>query len=1083
MKRTALFFAIFFIASSGFAKSDTGQFEIINNLLSAGDHSYEKSDYDSAFFYYNKALKSTQQPSIPQKYKVKSLLKLGELYLTLGKMEKVKSILDNDAIKNFLTDEEQAENIDILDLNADFLYSLGKYDDSKAEYNRSLELRKRIYGEESLEVADGYNNIAKVIYKLNDYPTATAYFEKALNVRLKLLPPDHQDIGASYNNLAIAYGTRQDLNKSIEYHGKSLQIKLNTLDADHPKLATSYNNIGNLYFNKGDIKRAYDYYTKALEIREKKLGPDHFLLGSTYSGIGACYYKYGIYDKSRQFYDKALAIYINALGSSHVYNASIYSYIGACLFEQNKYNEAIEYWQKAVSIYINTFNKYHADLGQYYNNIARSYMSLQKPDSAIYYARLTEHVKKATYQELGANFAEEYLVLGDVYSNLENDSAEYFYKKAIKHNDGIWGINSKNSVNAKISLAVYYSTKNNFKAADKVFYNALISYGFDINKMNAKDIAEYKEKPKILRILYEFMRHKQNQLHIEKGSDSKTALLAAIALGNQLIDLIVQENAMENVLSSIPSLADNFYKKSVEVIVDLADEKNKEVFNKYAFQIAEKNKSVSLLFNHKESEARSFSSINDKLIKEEQDLKVEISYINDKISEAGDANDSSKILELTDEKFNLLRKHDDIIAKLEKKYPDYYRYKYSRNEVDIQKVQEKLKKNEAIIEYFLTDKQLYTFVISKNDLNIISDNLPEKFFDQIFHIRKGLINFSEKNYQLEEELRSASNVLVKSQLQLLNENIDHLYIVPDGILSYLPFEILYKNSASDYLIFDYNIGYIYSSAIFIRETNREKIKENNSLFAGFAPEYHYNLTAVNSSKSSKSLYTVYRKDEVPLPMANTEVKTIASILDGDAFTGKSTTESFFKENAGKYNVLHLSLHGIIDDDNPLMSSLIFNDEDSINDGYLNAMEIFNLDLNADMVVISACNSGIGQIQKGEGVMSLSRAFAYAGCPSTVMSLWKVSDKSASEIMINFYKHLNKGHEKDKALRLAKLDYLNTTTDPMLKHPFFWATFVPVGNMEPIISKSNNQVWLIIIGVILFLSAVYYVNYQRSRKKL
>ena len=130
-------------------------------------------------------------------------------------------------------------------------------------------------------------------------------------------------------------------------------------------------------------------------------------------------------------------------------------------------------------------------------------------------------------------------------------------------------------------------------------------------------------------------------------------------------------------------------------------------------------------------------------------------------------------------------------------------------------------------------------------------------------------------------------------------------------------------------------------------------------------------------------------------------------------------------------------------------------------------ELYSLSLNADLAVLSACNTGVGNLKKGEGLINVSKAFTYAGVPSTITSLWKVPDKETSQIMVSFYEYLKSGEPKNKALQLAKLDYLNRVEDPFLKHPFYWAGFVISGDISPIKTETNYE-WLIFILILLFI---------------
>ena len=258
-----------------------------------------------------------------------------------------------------------------------------------------------------------------------------------------------------------------------------------------------------------------------------------------------------------------------------------------------------------------------------------------------------------------------------------------------------------------------------------------------------------------------------------------------------------------------------------------------------------------------------------------------------------------------------------------------------------------------------------------------------------------------------------------------------------------------------YLIRDYAIAYAYSSTL---QFDKPKyVKKSKQGFLGFAPSYP-------SKNGQQNYFSALTYNQL-------EVEQIANDLGGTPWTGSTATESMFKQLAPKYRILHLAMHALVDDQNPLYSKLAFSPpQDSIEDGFLHTFEIFNLNLNSDLVVLSACNTGSGKLQKGEGVMSLARGFAYAGCPSILMSHWAVNDQTTVGIMKSFYKHLGEGLEKDEALQQAKLEYLQQA-GAVLAHPYFWAGFVLLGDTSTVEIKSQDYQLMAGLSVILLIGLI------------
>jgi len=378
--------------------------------------------------------------------------------------------------------------------------------------------------------------------------------------------------------------------------------------------------------------------------------------------------------------------------------------------------------------------------------------------------------------------------------------------------------------------------------------------------------------------------------------------------------------------------------------------------------------------------------------------------------------------------------------------------------------------NAASIEYFIADSSLYIFTFTEDQHHFDRVDLPFDFKDQLLTYCE---NLAYPNRPFDDKLGAfiSEHLLGKSfQYFSKNKNLQRLTIIPDTWLGYLPFETLaLPNDPSKLLIENYDVSYAYATHLMLAQKNNN-FQSASKPIATFAPQYE---------KSNELIAQVLRsrvgKTLSDLPGAKKEAELIANLFEGDAYTGVGITESQFRNIATDYKLLHLSMHAEMDDVNPMYSHFIFNtSNDTIHDGILTAAELYNLPLKADLAVLSACNTGFGAIKKGEGIMSLSRAFRYAGVPSTVMSLWKVPDEATSKIMGNFYQFLKEGDTKDSALRRAKLAYLDQAITPEEKHPFYWAGFVATGNMEKI-DLSSSPFWKWGIGGILFFGVVFFAR--------
>jgi CHAT domain-containing protein len=202
-----------------------------------------------------------------------------------------------------------------------------------------------------------------------------------------------------------------------------------------------------------------------------------------------------------------------------------------------------------------------------------------------------------------------------------------------------------------------------------------------------------------------------------------------------------------------------------------------------------------------------------------------------------------------------------------------------------------------------------------------------------------------------------------------------------------------------------------------------------------------------------------------LPGAKKEISSITELLGSSYSIFNPALKEEFLNNASDFSILHLAMHSLVNDENPMFSVLVFSPSarDTANNRLLTALELYNMNLNSDLAVLSACNTGFGTLHRGEGIMSFARAFAYAGVPSAVISLWQVPDKATSKIMVNFYKYLKAGDSKDRALQHAKLDFIRDY--PQMSAPFYWAGFILTGSKEPV-KFPTSVIWYWIIATLL-----------------
>lgn len=512
------------------------------------------------------------------------------------------------------------------------------------------------------------------------------------------------------------------------------------------------------------------------------------------------------------------------------------------------------------------------------------------------------------------------------------------------------------------------------------------------------------------------------------------------------------------------------------------------------FEYMEFSKSSILLEALRNLQARKISGISDDVLEKEQAHKVKIAYLEEQLfyeHQKGSAADTDWLGKLNSQLSNEQAAYKAFVDMLERDHPNYYRLKYRPEVVNLQQLRDLLEEDQLLLEYLIIGRDLYILAVGKETQQIVRKDLPNDFSSLIL---KFMVSLRDRQYEpFVENSPKLYDLLIRPVQEIIAGK--SLLVIPDADLNYISFELLLKEPAQeatggDYrklplMLYDNPVFYNYSATLFAQSKLSKKIRAQKGMLS-MAPDFQSDDFASIRSKLDvrDDTSSVFQA----LPAALEEVEEVSKILRGEAFAGRVATESQFKAIAEQYAVLHLATHAVVNNNNPLYSKLILLDDEK-NDGLLHTYELYNMQLNAELVTLSACNSGIGTIQKGEGVVSLARGFAYAGTPNVVMSLWPVPDATTKELMRLFYSHLEKGLAKNEALHQAKLDFLKNG-DKVTSAPFFWGSFVVVGNSEPLQlttaglgdSAEGGNSWLLYGGIGAALLVLVLLFALRGKKK-
>ncbi|AXT62346.1 CHAT domain-containing protein [Aquimarina sp. AD10] len=906
------------------------------------------------------------------------------------------------------------------------------YKDAMLNYQTALEIREKLYKSIHADIAKSYHNIAIIYYRTDGLNKTIEYFKKALDINIKTKGKNNIRNVASYNNLAIMASQLGDYDGGLEYCQKGLAILNTKKNKDNLYLSGVYNTIANLNTKLGNFTTALDYTYKSLKIREKEF-QNHPKLALSYTTYGNLLAEKKEYKKALEYIEKAQVIYESKLGKSHPYVAEVYFYKGNIYTKLMQYSDAIKYYNAAIAIERVSFGEDHGAVITSYQKIGIAYQKMGDYLSSLkYYQKALDLYTNA----LGSNHPKVALMLnhiGELYfEQQEIKTALEYYLRAEKANS-VNDIKSNTSENAYVDSNILVTTlKGKAKSLQKIFINSR-----DVDKL-VLSVNTYKKMDTLINTL----RHSLNNYHDKISYAQRAKEIYTEAIQGQL--LYYNETGEQKYLES-------------------------------AVYYAEKSKSNTLKEMLSDSNAKHFSGLPVELIELEKKVKINRSFYQSKITEEYSEKtvDTIKIANYQNKLFDVNKKQDSITQVLERNYPKYYKLKYNDDIVKVSDIQRNLGDMSTLLEFFTVDNVTYAFTVSKNNIGVKKLETP-KLTSQIEELKKSIIsknitNFKQKAYALYNEL-----------IYPIKDKFvgDELIVIPDGELWHLNFELLLSQNdvsenagALSYLFKEYAITYANSANLLFNSFKEKALRDEREECLAFSFS-----DSINAAASKNMSLAVLRDSGDDLPGTRKEIKVISDIIDGQYYFGTEANEVNFKKNATRYKILHLALHGEVDNENPENSKLFFTkSKDTIEDNLLYAHELFALDIPSELTVLSACNTGTGKIAKGEGIMSLGNAFQYAGTKSLLLSSWEVPDDTAPELMHYFYTNLKSGMNKGKALQQAKLKYL-TTADRYHKAPFYWGGFYLVGDSAPI-EFNTTSFWYWILGfcvlAILLIGLFYY----------
>lgn len=939
---------------------------------------------------------------------------------------------------------------------ASSLTFLSSYNEALKYFKKSYEIISNSYQSSPILLSSYYSNFANYNQRISNVSEALNFYNKSLDIQMSYLPDNHTSIAKTLNNTGNIYYLLNDFENAELCFVKSINMLKNLVGENNLFLVNCYNSLANIFCNSSQFTKAIDYYNHSLSIVRQFFENENNYSAMLYNNLANTYSQIDDIQNAEQYYSLAFNAYGIIYGNNNTTETSdLFINIGNMFAQKNNYKKAKEYYNKSLKIEKKILDKNSLNTALVYENFANVFYLENKNSKALTYYQKSLKIYKSKLNKNNLLFCKLYNNIGDVYQkNKKYQLAQYYYQKSLCSN--LLGVCDTSNYELVPTIDNYLS----WNELIRTLYNK--AKIFEITQKNySVSLNIYLTADKIINSLKNRILNQSDKLYLK----------------NQAFNVY-------------KSAADLCFKISKTCSSDSV-----EFFLNLSLYFSEKNKSSLLVDAINDVRAKHFAGIPDSLLLQENKLLLNIAFYQNFVSTNPDSVGFQ--LKLLEEN----QKLENFVKSVENKFPKYYELKYQNHNLNIKDVQNQLDSSTVIISYSICYEKILIFLISQKNCIVQSVEITDSLNQMIFQLVNSISNLN--SLQDDFKNNSNSNVAVyqgvsRALYRLLfpvflveyleKHKTTDIIIIPDGQLSRIPFETLLTDdynakwagwSSSTYfsempfLIKKYNISYSYSLNLWV-QTNKIKKTENEYDWIGFAPvfdensisgttEYSRQIIEKNSSNTARSILNGYYI--TPLPGSKEEVVSIYDLFN--KFNKKAiyrsnnnANESSIKsEELQKFSIVHLATHGKVDEKEPRFSFILLAQDTSIknktfeltiqvadnqNEGFLYQSEIFQLKLNADLVVLSACETGLGQISQGEGLIGISRAFLYAGAKNIIVSLWQVDDQRTRDLMIDFYKNfllMNNSNYSDE-LRYAKIKMIE---EGRFAHPYFWSSFILIGH--------------------------------------
>lgn len=805
---------------------------------------------------------------------------------------------------------------------------------------------------------------------------------------------------------AATYSDNHEVRKAVPIYKQIINIARKQNNTE--QLSVFYNNLGIAYMRMGDYGACKSSLLKSLSYQSNQTNqytPSR-VTGLNNLALANIYLEK--YSEAETYYLQLLNLITQEYGSSHLRNGYTYRNLGLSLFYQDSFDKATLYYQKALSIFKQNLHHYHDEIADIKRLLGTTCLRKGEKKQGEHYLLDAVNDWENLQRTSHDGLTEAFAELSQLYYQKGNQNKSQEYLR-----DGY------KSVRYSIETPFYFDP---LQSPIGLVHLLKIQLRISLDEWDSCSFGTWNK----------------NIDHLFQVCDSL----------NQYIKYRFDDLTTRR---KIYSHMKWMHEYRLEYLYQI--QKNQPEANTQIFNIFEKSSNVFLYEKSAENHLEEWLDMPLQVLERKNRLTDSISS-HLRIIDLQSKKDNSHTYTQSLHRYNSAKDSlERLLSEIKSHYPTYYHTLYNPNLITLQDVQHDLPDGTCAVSYFLGNTHAYALIVD-NQNSKINQLAPASIIRDKVKTLNDLLHNKGHRENIQSICEDLGHILLKG-VDLTR--VKKLTIIPDGILGQLPFELLLKNNQN--LLSQIAINYEYAHTIHLKRTESVKIKQ--ALF--MAPVFdniNPNLLAANQTT---------RGDQVYLPATKTEVTELATLFGTKPFLFENASKEIFKKRAPEADLIHLATHGVIDLEIPDLSHLYFYGISDQEDKILHAGEIVNMKLKADLITLSACNTGTGKLQHGEGISSLGRAFAYSGVTNQVISLWPVHDESTRKIMNYYYKNLKKGMGKGTALTVAKQQYLDQSPKA-LQHPYYWAGLVYYGADTPIHIEQYPKYYMITIATfgLLFL---------------